>query len=292
VRERLARRLLAALLVAVASVAVAAWLLLAVTHIGDRYEVTYRQSAWVALAAYANDGVWYPPLYDGERYGGTRWMPGQIGVNAAAARMTGEYLVSGKAVALVVTAVLLALLVTVLVRAGAPWPVAAALAGVVVATDTGRLAGTTIGGDALPALLQLAAVALLAARISQSARLRRILGLAGVGVLAGLAFATKTTALWALLTAVTLLAAQRRWRDLAVVVGAAAATAGSDNVIRENTVIANDRGLSIEAGGNLLLQNSAANNSLNYFISGTQTQGPIVSGQTEESAHHWANFDF
>jgi hypothetical protein len=50
------------------------------------------------LAKYANEGVLYPPLLDGQHYGGTHWTPLPILLNAGAARLTGEYLTSGKLV--------------------------------------------------------------------------------------------------------------------------------------------------------------------------------------------------
>jgi hypothetical protein len=34
------------------------------------------------LAKYANVGVLYPPLFDGQHYGGRRWMPLPILLNA------------------------------------------------------------------------------------------------------------------------------------------------------------------------------------------------------------------
>jgi hypothetical protein len=100
---------------------------------------------------------------------------------------------------------LLGLLVAVLRVGRCPWSLAAALASVVVATETGLQAGTSIGGDLLPVVLQAGA---LAAAIS---RLPRALWWAGI--LSGLAVASKLTGWWALFALLTWLAAQRRWRD-------------------------------------------------------------------------------
>jgi parallel beta-helix repeat protein len=69
---------------------------------------------------------------------------------------------------------------------------------------------------------------------------------------------------------------------------------GRDNAIRENTVVSNDWGIWVEAAGNLIIKNSAANNSLNYLISGTpQAMGPIVSGDRfTDATNPTANFEF
>ncbi|MDP9331610.1 MAG: hypothetical protein M3P11_13375 [Actinomycetota bacterium] len=201
-------RLITGALVAVALAAILGWLFLAVSHLQDRYEVGHVQGAWMGLEQYANEGTLYPPLFDGVHYGGTRWMPLPILLNATAARITGEYLVSGKLVGLVLTAGLLVLVFFALRRFETPKELAAALAATVVATDTGRIAGTTLGGDVLPVLLQVGALV-----VATSGRKKRSLVVAGV--LAGLALASKTTGVWAALALFTWLGLDRRWRDLA-----------------------------------------------------------------------------
>ena len=75
-----------AALVAVAVTGMAAWLVLGLSHLGDRYKVGHVQGIWMALARYAHDGTLYPPLFDGVRFGGTRYMPLPIVLNAAASR--------------------------------------------------------------------------------------------------------------------------------------------------------------------------------------------------------------
>lgn len=202
-----ARRWIEVALVSVAATAITGWLFLGVAHIDDRYGVLHVQGAWMTLARYADEGVLYPPLYDGERYGGTRWMPLPIVVNAGAAKLTGEYLVSGKLVGMVATAVLLVLVFLQLRGSSVRIPVAAALTGTIVATEPGLFAGTTIGGDVIPVALQLGAMMI--------ATSRRRHALVAAGVLAGLALASKTTGVWALLAIAIWLALGRRWRDLA-----------------------------------------------------------------------------
>jgi len=210
-------RLVKGALVAVALVAILGWLFLAASHLRDRYEVGHVQGAWIGLEEYANEGTLYPPLFDGVHYGGTRWMPLPILLNSAAARITGEYLASGKLVGLVLMAGLLALVFVALRRLETPRALSAALAATIMATDTGRIAGTTLGGDVLPVVLQVGAL-----MVATSGRKKRSLMVAGV--LAGLAFASKTTGVWAALALLTWLALDRRWRDLTYVAGAASAT--------------------------------------------------------------------
>jgi hypothetical protein len=204
-------------LVAVALVAMFAWLFLAGSHLQDRYGVLHVQGAWMNLAKYANEGIVYPPLFDGEQYGGTRWMPLPILLNAAAARITGEYLVSGKLVGLVLTAGLLVLVFFTLRRLETPRALSGALAGSIMATDPGRIAGTTLGGDVLPVMLQVGALV-----VASSGRKKHSLLVAGA--LAGLALASKTTGVWAALALFTWLGLDRRWRDLALFGGAFVAT--------------------------------------------------------------------
>ena len=202
------RRLIAFALVAVALAAILAWLFLALSHVQDRYGVLHVQGAWMGLARYANDGIVYPPLFDGVHYGGTRWMPLPILLNAAAARVTGEYLVSGKLVGLALTAGLLMLVFFTSRRLGSSPALSFALTGTIMATHTGRIAGTTLGGDVLPVVLQVGALV-----VATSARGNAMLM---AGILAGLALASKATGVWAALALITWLGLHRRWRDLVV----------------------------------------------------------------------------
>ena len=217
VHSQRVRRWVDIALVSVAAVAIAGWLFLGISHIDDRYGVLHVQGAWMALARNADEGVLYPPLYDGERYGGTRWMPLPIVVNAGAAKLTGDYLTSGKIVGFISTAVLLVLVFLELWRLSVRMPIAAALTATVVATKPGLFAGTSIGGDVIPVVLQLGAMMV--------ATSRRRHALAVAGVLAALALASKTTGVWALLAIATWLALDRRWRDLALFGGTFAVSA-------------------------------------------------------------------
>ena len=68
---------------------------------------------------------------------------------------------------------------------------------------------------------------------------------------------------------------------------------GTNNAIKENTVLANDMGLLIDAAGNFIIQNTASNNSVNYRIIGSpQSMGPILSGTLSDLTNPIANYEF
>jgi hypothetical protein len=208
-------------LVTIGAAGIAGWLVLGLVHISDRYRVGHVQGHWMALAQYANAGMLYPPLSDGVRFGGTRHMPLPILVNAAAGRLTGEYLVSGKAIAIVLFAALLILVFGVLRQMACSWPPAVALAGLLPATNTGVLVGSTPGGDVLSVMLQIGALLTMTmARRRNSIRL-----IIAAGALAGLAAASKLTGVWALLGVLSWLGLRQDWRRLAWFVGACGAIA-------------------------------------------------------------------
>ena len=193
--------------------AVAAWILagltlISVVHLDDRYRLSHVSGAWMALAQYAGEGTLYPPLFDGERFGGTRFMPLQFVLHGGLAEATGEYLVSGKLLALAVTVALLGLTFLALVRIGVPIWLAFALVAVIVPTHTGLTAMTSIRGDALPLAFQLGALLAL-----ERWRSRR--GAVGAGLLCTLALLAKISALWAPAAIVVCLALADRRRLVA-----------------------------------------------------------------------------
>jgi hypothetical protein len=182
-------------LLRLACLAVGGWILVGLAlvsavHVDDRYRDTHASGAWMALAQYVRDGTLYPPLYDGERFGGTRFMPLQFVLHGGLAEGTGEYLVSGK---LLVAAVALALLGTIFVALrgmGVPGWLGVALLGLLVTTHSGLTATTSIRGDALPATLQLGAVLVVARWGSRRAA-------AAAGLLCAAALLAKISAVWA-----------------------------------------------------------------------------------------------
>lgn len=197
-------------LMRVACVAVGSWIVagLAVVtavHLDDRYRIDHVSGSWMALAQYAADGTLYAPLYDGERYGGTRFMPLQILLHSGISEATGEYLVSGKLLTLAITAALLALTFVALRALEVPVWLGVALVAVVVTTHTGLTAMTSIRGDALPVALQLAALLTVGRWKGKPAAV-------GAGILCTAAVLSKISALWAPAAIIVWLALRDRRR--------------------------------------------------------------------------------
>src|SRR5262249_47451036 len=171
----------------------------------DDSRVPRGRGVWIATAEAARGGGLYPPLFDGEHYSGTRYMPLPILLNAFGSATTGDPIIGGKMIAATLMAVLLATIILVLRRSSCPLPLSFALAAVVVATDTGLQAGTTIGGDLLPVVLQTVALAL-------AARGHNWRQFALAGATAGLAFASKLTGVWGAFAVIAWLTMKQQWR--------------------------------------------------------------------------------
>ena len=162
----------------------------AVTHLNDTAHLDFVSGVWMALAQYTNAGTVYPEVYDGSFYGGTRYMPLPFLAHAGLARVTGEYLLSGKLLALMLAVGCCALVYRALRRAGCTVPVALALTSLLPADKVCYLAGTNVRGDLLAVVLQLAALAV-------ATRARRSRGAVVAGLLCALAVLGKVTSLWA-----------------------------------------------------------------------------------------------
>jgi hypothetical protein len=156
--DRMMRRALPAALGGIGALAILSWLVVLVVHLGDRYEVGHVAGAWMALAANAEGGVLYPELFDGERYGGTRNMPMFFTLHAGLARVTGEYLISGKLLTLGFALLLLSVVFLALRRLGCSRPVALGMTALIVLTATGLRTSATIRGDVAAVALQIAAI--------------------------------------------------------------------------------------------------------------------------------------
>jgi hypothetical protein len=167
----------------------------------------------MGLAAHLNAGRLYPPLYDGHYFGGTRYMPLQFLLQAGLARLTGEYVFSGKLLSLLLAVPLVLGLVALLRRLGCGRTPALALTALVVGSSTGLYACTTIRGDLLPVVCQLGA--LLAAWGRPSYR-RVVLA----ALLCTLAFFSKLTALWAAPAIFMTFLVARDWRRAVAFAGA------------------------------------------------------------------------
>ena len=104
------------------------WVALAALHVDDDYRVGHNGGTWAALAETARAGRLYPPIFDGEHYAGTRYMPLPILLNALASGVAGDPLIGGKVLAWLLMLALMGLVIFVLHRVLCPWPIATALA--------------------------------------------------------------------------------------------------------------------------------------------------------------------
>jgi hypothetical protein len=222
-----------------ASVVLVGWLARAVAHLHDSSSLDAAGGAWTGLAWFANEGTLYPSLHSGAAFGGTRFMPLPILLHAGFARLTGEYLVAGKLIALFLAAALVALVVVVLRANRCPAPYAIALAAGLVAGGAGFAVTLGIRFDALPVILQVGAVAL----VARAPHGRR--SILAAALLCALAVLSKLSGVWAVLAIASWLAGGRRWTVLAtfggtfaaaLVGGAAAVEAASSGRFGRNLI--------------------------------------------------------
>jgi hypothetical protein len=193
---------------AVSGIVFVSWFLIALAHIDDSYGVDHVSGAWIALARYVNEGTLYPPLFNGHVFGGTRYMPLEFVTHAGLARVTGEYLVSGKLLAYASDVGMYVLLFVITRRISGSKVLAIGLVAAVLSTNTGLFGSTAIGGDTLPVALQLGAIYAVTRRSPAGSAWASLLA----GLLCALAFFTKLTAVWAALALVAWLAVRDRRR--------------------------------------------------------------------------------
>lgn len=159
--QRVLTKLPERLLFVAALVVLLSYAIIAIAHVRDRYQVNFVSGVYAGLAMHLNSGTFYPPLYDGATYGGTRYMPLQFSLHAGRWCLTGEYLFSGKLLTCLLAVALFSQLYFIGRKLQCGRSVALALASLVVLTDPGLTALTTIRGDLLPVVLQLGAIQLL-----------------------------------------------------------------------------------------------------------------------------------
>ena len=231
---------LAGICLAASALAAIAVALVTAVHIDDRYAVDHASGARIALARYADHGVLYPALVGEDTFGGTRFMPLPVLLHVAVSRLTGEYLASGKLLAVATMLAMGLVMFAVLRRSACPVPIAAGLVGVMLTTQTGLLAVTGLRADSLPLLLQLLAIAVVAESGSRRAAWFSAL-------LAALAVTAKVHALWAPAAIIVWLwtSDRRRLRDFAVVfVASTALLLGGLAVVTRGRFLENVFGLS------------------------------------------------
>jgi hypothetical protein len=219
----------------------------AAAHLRDRFQVNPASGVYAGLAASLNAGTFYPEVYDGENYAGTRYMPLSFVLHAGIARLTGEYLISGKILTTILTAILCAELFFLLRRLGCGRGAALALASLALLNEAGFYAATTIRGDLLPVVLQLAALLV----AGSSLTLRRALL---AGAFCALAVLSKQTAVWAPL-ALACWHLRRDWRLTIVFLAATGAAAAGGlftaNALSDGRLFRNMQELSFPGGRDL-----------------------------------------
>ena len=231
---------LSGVLLAASALAMTAVAFVAVVHLDDRYAIDHASGARIALARYADHGVLYPPLVGEDTFGGTRFMPLPAMLHAALSRLTDEYLVSGKLLAVTAMLAVAVAMFVVLRRNDCPAPLAVGLVSVVLTTQTGLLAVTGLRADSLPLLLQLLAVLVAVSSNSRRSTL-------GAAALAALAISAKLHALWAPAAIVVWLwrSDRRRLRHFAIAyVGMTAVLLGTLAVVTGGRFVDNVFGLS------------------------------------------------
>jgi hypothetical protein len=188
----------------VALTIVLVWAFIGIGHARDTYFLNHVSGTRMALARSLDAGVLYPPLYDGSNYGGTRIMPLSIVLHASAARLTGEYVMSGRLLSCFILLVLAVVIFRVLRDLQCPSSMAAILSAFVLVTEPGyRVGFSALAADGLAVLLQLLAVSSVTAYRGRT-------GIVISAALSALAFMTKFSALWAPMAVTTWLMMRKR----------------------------------------------------------------------------------
>jgi hypothetical protein len=203
---------------ALAGLVIGLSVLVALAHANDAFGIDHVAGTWLALARYVNEGVLYPPLYDGSNFGGTRFMPLQFVLHAGLARLTGEYVFSATLLAHISAAILVTLTFLIARRLSSSSSLALGLVAAILVTETGRKMAFAVRGDALPVSLQLVAVEL-ATRLSRRTTV-------AASFLCALAVLSKFSALWGAI-AITLWLGARYRRRLALFLVSLAVFLGS-----------------------------------------------------------------
>ena len=228
--------------IVVAITIVLVWTFIGIGHARDRYLLNHVSGHRMALARALDTGVLYPPLYDGRNYGGTRIMPLSILLHASAARLTGEYVMSGRLLSCFILLLLAAIIFRVLRDLECPSLVAAILSAFVLITQPGyRVGFSALVADGLAVLLQLLAVSSLTAYRGRT-------GIVMSAALSVLAFMTKFSALWAPLAVITWLTMRKRngvWLFTSTYVVLVAVLIGAAGVISAGRFFENVFGLSL-----------------------------------------------
>lgn len=170
---------------------ISAWLVTGYANRDTGQNVNHVSGAWVALSHWATQGVYYPPLEAEGYFGGTRFGPLAIALQAGAHALFDDALVGPKLLHLLYMLALCSGLWVLLRPMKLPGHLRLLLAVAPIATTIGWTAGLTIRHDALATALQVWALAVLVRRDGVTA-----LGVVLASVLTALAVLSKVSALW------------------------------------------------------------------------------------------------
>jgi hypothetical protein len=219
------------------------WGFIGIGHARDRYFLNHVSGHRMALARALDAGVLYPPLYDGRNYGGTRIMPLSILLHASAARLTAEYVMSGRLLSCFILLVLAVVIFRALRDLKCPSSIAAILSAFVLVTEPGYRVGFSAWvADGLAVLLQLLAISSVTSR--GRTRTRIVMSAA----LSALAFMTKFSALWAPMAVMTWLTMRKRngvWLFASTYIVLVATLIGAVSVVSGGRFFENFFGLSL-----------------------------------------------
>jgi hypothetical protein len=169
------------LIVGIAAIfGLAATILLGSIHLADRYAVQSTSGVLMALADYARRGVLFPPLFDGGYFGGTRYMPVGTLLHAGLASLTGEYLISGKLLSGISSALLFILVYRLVKQLGGDRLLGLGLAATVLVGQVGLLAALSVRPEALPVAFAISALWVAARRGRAATTAAALLCLAAV----------------------------------------------------------------------------------------------------------------
>ncbi len=230
---------------AIGAVVLSSWAVVAAGHADDLYRINFVSGAWLALVRAASEGLFYPPLFDGTNFGGTRYMPFTVLLTTGVNEVVSDPLLAGKLVTYASCVVLAVLVLSILRREGVSLGVGLLLAAALAVS----LPTVTLGvrGDVPPVVLQLGAVAI----VARSTTTRAVLLAGG---LVGLAALAKLNALWALAAIVVWLLARERRRlppFLAAFVATAAVGLAGASLLSDGRFVDNIRELAFADGQGL-----------------------------------------
>jgi len=209
------QRLLLGALLGLAGLGImAALFFIAGTNLDTALRLNHVTGAWIGLAWWFDQGVYFPPLFNGSEYGGSRFGPLPVALQGLLYSLIDEPIRAGKLMSLGTTVLLAVVSLTAMRRLRVGWGLALFMTALWMLTTPGQLAVMSIRHDALATLFQLLAVLLLVRQLS----MWKVIAAA---LCCTLAFYCKVSSVWAPLgLAVHLLIVHRKYFLVYAAVGA------------------------------------------------------------------------